>query len=98
MNRLISQADAIRSMKISFLVTHFLGKKWVTRKDIFIDRIASAWLIKRFIDLKAKFTFISKGAQCKGAIPFDMYGSEFTHRGEDCTFETLVKVFGLKDD
>ena len=82
----------------NYKVKDFLGKKWVTRKDIFIDRIASAWLIKRFIDLKAKFAFLSKGAQCKGAIPFDMYGSEFTHRGEDCTFETLVKVFGLKDD
>lgn len=82
----------------NYKVKDFLGKKWVTRKDIFIDRIASAWLIKRFIDPKAKFTFISKGTQCKGAIPFDMYGSEFTHRGEDCTFETLMKVFGLKDD
>ncbi|HHT9106490.1 MAG TPA: chromate resistance protein ChrB domain-containing protein [Candidatus Wujingus californicus] len=82
----------------NYKVKDFLGKKWVTRKDIFIDRIASAWLIKRFIDLKAKFAFLSKGEQCKGAIPFDMYGSEFTHRGEDCTFETLMKVFGLKDD
>lgn len=77
----------------------FLGEKWVTRKDIFIDRIASAWLIRKCIDTKARFVFVSKGTKKapRGTVPFDMYGSEFTHHGEDCTFETLVKVFGLKD-
>lgn len=75
----------------------FLGKKWVTRKDIFIDRMASAWLIKKFIDPKARFVFLSKDEKCKGAIPFDMYGTELTHYGEDCTLETLIKVFNLKD-
>jgi len=78
----------------------FLNKKWTTRKDIFIDRIASAWLIKRFIDPKARFSFLPKGAgkAPSGSVPFDMYGSEFTHRGEDCTFETLMKAFNMKDD
>lgn len=78
----------------------FLNKKWVTRKDIFIDRIASAWLIKRFIDPKARFSFLPKGAgkAPSGAVPFDIYGSEFTHRGEDCTFETLIKAFDLKNE
>jgi len=77
----------------------FLGKKWVTRKDIYIDRIASAWLIRRFIDPNAKFVFISKGENKlpKNAIPFDRYGAEFTHHGDDCTFETLIKAFDLKD-
>ncbi|OGW74572.1 MAG: hypothetical protein A3J72_08820 [Nitrospirae bacterium RIFCSPHIGHO2_02_FULL_40_19] len=77
----------------------FSGKKWVTRKDIFIDRIASAWLIRRFIDSKARFVFVSKGTEKtpRGTVPFDMYGSEFTHHGEDCTFETLMKAFDLKD-
>ncbi|HHT9136317.1 MAG TPA: chromate resistance protein ChrB domain-containing protein [Candidatus Wunengus sp. YC60] len=75
----------------------FLNKKWVTRKDIFIDRLASAWLIKRFIDPKARFVFSSKDKKPGDAIPFDMYGSEFTHHGEDCTFETLIKVFDLND-
>ncbi len=71
----------------------------MTRKDIYIDRLASAWLIRRFIDQNAKFVFISKGKNNlpKNAIPFDMYGAEFTHHGDACTFETLIKAFDLKD-
>ena len=80
-----------------YKVRDFSNKKWVTRKDIFIDRLASAWLIKRFIDPKAGFVFSSKDKKPRNAIPFDMYGSEFTHHGEDCTFETLMKAFDLKD-
>jgi hypothetical protein len=82
-----------------YQIKDFLGKKWATRKDIFIDRIASAWLIRRFIDPKARFVFMSKGTEKvpRGTVPFDMYGSEFTHHGEDCTFETLMKAFDLKD-
>jgi len=75
----------------------FTGKKWATRKGVFIDRIASAWLISRFIDPKARFVFLSKGEKTGDAIPFDMYSAEFTHHGEDCTFETLIKMFELKD-
>ena len=82
-----------------YQIKDFSGKKWATRKDIFIDRIASAWLIRRFIDPKARFVFVSKGTEKvpRGTVPFDMYGSEFTHHGEDCTFETLMKAFDLKD-
>ena len=80
-----------------YQIKDFSDKKWVTRKDIFIDRIASAWLIKRFIDPKARFVFSSKDKIPGDAIPFDMYGSEFTHHGEDCTFETFIKAFDLKD-
>jgi len=82
-----------------YQIKDFSGKKWATRKDIFIDRIASAWLIRRFIDPNARFVFMSKGTgkTPRGTVPFDMYGSEFTHHGEDCTFETLMKAFDLKD-
>ena len=82
-----------------YQIKDFSGKKWATRKDIFIDRIASAWLIRRFIDPKARFVFMSKGTEKvpRGTVPFDMYGSEFTHHGENCTFETLMKAFDLKD-
>jgi hypothetical protein len=82
-----------------YKVKDFLNKKWVTRKDIFIDRLASVWLIKRFIDPKARFSFLPKGVEKvpSGTVTFDMYGSEFTHHGEDCTFETLMKAFDLKD-
>ena len=82
-----------------YQIKDFSGKKWATRKDIFIDRIASAWLIRRFIDPKARFVFVPKGTEKtpRGTVPFDMYGTEFTHHGEDCTFETLMKAFDLKD-
>ncbi len=83
----------------TYHVKDFENKKWVTRKDVYIDRIASAWLIKSFIDKKAQFVFLQKNAKKppQNTIPFDMYGSEFTHHGDDCTFETLVKAFQFKD-
>ncbi|MFN3532922.1 MAG: chromate resistance protein ChrB domain-containing protein [Candidatus Brocadia sp.] len=82
-----------------YRIKDYVGKKWITRKDIYIDRIASAWFIRRFIDPKAKFVFLAKNTDKipNNAIPFDMYGAEFTHHGDDCTFETLIKVFNLKD-
>lgn len=70
----------------------------MTRRNLFIDRLAALWLIKRFIDPKARFFFVAEGETVEGAIGFDLYGGEFTHRGEDCTFETMLKEFGLTDD
>lgn len=81
----------------AYRIKDYVGKRWITRKDIFIDRIASAWLIRKFIDPKAKFVFLAKGEKSKAAIPFDMYGAEFAHHEDDCTFETLIKAFDLKD-
>jgi hypothetical protein len=75
----------------------FQGKTWVTRSHPHVDRIASAWMIRRFIDPQAKFAFAGPPEKVKGAIPFDYPGVEFGHQGEDCTFETLLKRFGLKD-
>jgi hypothetical protein len=75
----------------------FQGKVWATRENIHIDRIASAWLILRFIDRKAKFVFAPEGELPILAIPFDVFGAELSHHGEDCTFETLMKSFGLRD-
>lgn len=80
--------------------TDYQDKTWVTRKRPFIDRIASAWLIKGFIDRKAVFGFIDEGeveSLDKDSIAFDLVGGEFTHVGEMCTFEVLLKSFGLKD-
>ena len=75
------------------------GRTWVTRKGIHIDRIASAWLIRRFIDPKAKFKFVlSKGYQPKkDELRFDMFDAEFTHQGNRCTFEVLIERTGLKE-
>jgi hypothetical protein len=73
------------------------GRKWVTRPRPHIDRIASAWLIKRFIDPDAEFAFAPPAEFPKDAIPFDAPGVELSHQGEDCTFETLVKRARLRD-
>lgn len=78
----------------------YQGRIWVTRKNPFVDRMASAWLIKRFIDPKAQFRFIDEkevAALGSGIVAFDVHGGEFTHHGELCTFEVLIKAFGIKD-
>ncbi|HEX9652796.1 MAG TPA: chromate resistance protein ChrB domain-containing protein [bacterium] len=75
----------------------FRRQTWVTRKNIHIDRLCSAWLIHKFIDPEAKFIFAAESQLPKNAIPFDVFGVEFSHHGEDCTFETLLKSFRIKD-
>ena len=76
------------------------GRVWVTRAGVFVDRIASAWLIRRFIDPEATFRFVrGRGdAPRAGELRFDMYEAEYTHEGERCTFQTLLARFGLEDD
>jgi hypothetical protein len=78
--------------------SRYQGKRWVTRRNLHIDRLASAWLIRQFIDSRPRFYFVADGETVEGGITFDMFGAEFTHQGEDCTFETLIKRFGLDDD
>jgi hypothetical protein len=73
------------------------GRRWVTRPRPHVDRVASAWLIKRFIDPEAVFVFAPPADFPKDAVPFDAPGVELSHRGEDCTFETLVKQAHLRD-
>jgi hypothetical protein len=75
------------------------GRVWVTRTGIQVDRIASAWLIRRFIDPAATFRFVpvKEYVHTAGELRFDMSEGEFTHEGEWCTFETLVHRFGLTD-
>ena len=77
----------------------FRGRVWVTRKGVYVDRIASAWLIRRFIDPDATFKFVpAKGyAPAAGELRFDMYDGEFTHEGDHCTFEVLTARAGLTD-
>ncbi|MBF0344911.1 MAG: chromate resistance protein [Nitrospirae bacterium] len=78
----------------------YQAKVWVTRKRPFVDRLASAWLIKRFIDTSALFNFVDNeavGGIDKDTVTFDIRGGDFTHVGELCTFEVLIRVFGLKD-
>jgi len=76
----------------------YVNRLWMTRHRPGIDRVSSAWLIRRFIDPKARFIFGTEPKARAEAILFDMFCSEgFGHRGEDCTFETLQKEFSIKD-
>ena len=69
---------------------------WVTRSGVFVDRIASAWLIRRFIDPAARFRFVAEhDVVHPGELRFDMFGGEYTHEGDRCTFETLLLRFDL---
>ena len=72
--------------------------RWATRAGVHIDRAASAWLIRRFIDPDATFEFVADpSALPPGAVAFDMRGVEFGHHGQDCTFETLLRRHDLDD-
>ena len=78
----------------------YRSRTWVTRADVFVDRMASAWLIHRFIDPAARFKFVADDGYrpSKGELRFDMFEGEFTHEGERCTFETLLERFAMDDD
>jgi hypothetical protein len=75
----------------------FRARIWVTRPRPEIDRVACAWLIRAFIDPEASFKFATESDSISGAIPFDYGHGEFSHHGEDCTFETLLARFGIAD-
>ncbi|MBF0540529.1 MAG: chromate resistance protein [Nitrospirae bacterium] len=76
--------------------------KWITRSHVHVDRVACPWLIKRFIDSEAQFLFVPKSqvaevAKKEGAIPFDSPGVELDHEGDLCTFDVIIKHYGLTD-
>lgn len=76
--------------------------KWVTRSHVHVDRVACPWLIRRFIDSEAEFLFVPKNqvkavAEKEGAIPFDTPGVELDHDGDLCTFDVMIREYGLTD-
>jgi hypothetical protein len=77
----------------------YRARTWVTRTGIHVDRMACAWLVRRFIDPKARFAFVAaKGyVPKKGELRFDMFEGEFTHEGDNCSFETILARFGIDD-
>ena len=78
--------------------SELVGRVWATRRGVQIDRIASAWLIRRFIDEDAEFRFIDPQEERRAdELRFDMVGGDFTHEGDACTFETLVRTLGKSD-
>jgi hypothetical protein len=100
---LLATADAGRAAKPKQQAAridpkNFRNRVWVTRPRPGVDRSASAWLIRRFIDPKAQFAFAPEDRVPKEAVSYDMFHAEgFGHRGEDCTFETLQKDFRIRD-
>jgi hypothetical protein len=89
-----SESGAKRKAKPS----DYLNRVWMTRPCPGIDRVSSAWLVRRFIDPKARFVFGADPTVHPDAVPFDMFCPQgFGHRGEDCTFETLYKQFAIRD-
>jgi len=77
----------------------YRGRTWATREHLWIDRVASAWLIRRFIDPKAKFLWLKRVKDCpKSAVGFDFDGAEFTHVDSKVTFEVLLGSFNLEHD
>jgi hypothetical protein len=97
---LLARADTSPSTVAKAPKVHlreYTGRVWVTRPRPGIDRSASAWLIRRFIDRKARFAFAAEEDVPQVAVPFDMFHGGFGHRGEDCTFETLQKAFRIRE-
>jgi len=77
----------------------YQGRTWATRRRPWVDRVASAWLIRRFIDREARFRWLARPADCpKNALGFDFDGATFAHVGDRVTFEVLMASFGLQDD
>jgi hypothetical protein len=80
-------------------VDDYQGRTWATRRHLWVDRVASAWLIQRFIDRNAKFLWLDSPVDCpRNALGFDFDEAAFTHIGDKVTFEVLLASFGLEDD
>ena len=94
---LSGQTSAVTAAKEG--IDRLKGKTWVTRKNLFVDRMACAWLIRRFVDSEAAFKFVDEGTHTPGPdeLCFDMFGGEYTHEGNRCTFEVMVEHFQLAD-
>lgn len=97
--RLQEGSPAGKAAKAKQQLQDFQDHTWVTRKGIHVDRMASAWLIRRFIDPNARFKFVpAKGYKpLSDEVRFDMFEAEFTHEGDRCTFEVLIERVGLSD-
>jgi len=94
-----TEPRADRGARAGLRVAQMRGRTWVTRRGVFVDRIASAWLIKRFVDPAARFKFVAPEGYSprKSELRFDMFEAEYTHEGDRCTFETLLRRFRLRD-
>ena len=98
-DRLDDEVEALEAPDGEDLRGRYRARVWVTRTGVHVDRIASAWLVRRFIDADARFKFVApKGYQPEpGELRFDMFEAEFTHEGDHCTFEVLVDRFKIRE-
>lgn len=93
------ESAPVASPRVDATLGALKGRRWVTRRGIKVDRMASAWLIRTRIDPEARFAFLAEGQEAKKHdLRFDMFEGEFTHEGERCTFEVLLERFALGDD
>jgi len=103
LERLFRKAESLESNKSEserkerLRAEDYQCKTWITHPRPEIDRVGSAWLIRNFIDPKARFVFANTRAQHNGACPYDMIDSEFSPHGDCCTFETLIERFGIRE-
>ncbi len=97
LERLVTPSSDAAESSTRRRVEDYKSRVWLTRPRPGVDRMASAWLIRRFIDPEARFRFGEKIPQREDVVPFDMFGVELGHRGEQVTFETLMHDFGLSD-
>jgi len=93
----LKEPGAAKPRRPALTVRQFRGRRWVTRPRPHVDRLATAWLIRRFIDPKARILFAPPERFPKGAVSFDAPDAEFGHQGQACTFETMLERFGLAD-
>ena len=93
---LLSPSEKVASEVLSDEIERYRGRRWVTRPHPHVDRLACAWLIRRFVDPEAEIRYAEKAGE--GEVSFDMKGAHFGHRGNRCTFETMLDAFGLEGD
>lgn len=101
LNRRFSPAEpsAGRGTVPQFATADFQGRRWATRRHLWVDRVASAWLIRRFVDPEARFLWLERPQDCPAdALGFDFDGAAFTHVGDRVTFEVLLASFGLEQE
>jgi hypothetical protein len=96
--RLKEPNTGVKAKGLALLPRDYRGKTWLTRPRPEIDRVGSAWLIRKCVDPEAVFVFGTQLRKFPTAIPFDMLDVEFTHNGDDCSFETLLKRFRIEDE
>jgi hypothetical protein len=96
----LRRTESVSPLVASYNRAGYQGRTWVTRIHPYIDRLSSAWLVRRFIDALAQFRFLEPGEKAeieKGEVPFDIAGAEFSHQGELITFEVMARGFDLLD-